>query len=441
MLPGVFGLAIRPCLDAIEPVEENTASSLQWSKTALRSRSSLIADLMAQALARPHLLSLAAGFTDNAVVPADIVRDAVAAMPASGEALQYSSNQGRPKLREALAARLNSLPGETGFGPGAAGVIMTNGSQQSLYMLAQVLCNPGDIALVESPTYFVVFDVLAGLGIEAIPLPARADGQTDAAGAAELLERLRREGRLDRVKLAYFISYYSNPGAHCMDLDVKRTLGSVFAVHAPRVLTVEDTAYRDLWFDAPHPAPSMFSLPEWEGLPLVQTGSFSKCFSPGLRLGYLCTKDAALVEHVLRVKAQQDFGSGNLSQYIAEYALESGGFEPFLRRIRPHYKAKAVAMHEALLQGGLREAGWRWEQPAGGLLFWLRGPEGMDASMDSAFCRACLEENVLYVPGDICYAGTGAPRNGVRLAIGVPAMADLKEAARRFAVAAHRAAS
>ncbi|MFA5258196.1 MAG: aminotransferase class I/II-fold pyridoxal phosphate-dependent enzyme, partial [Opitutales bacterium] len=170
---------------------------------------------MATALARPHLLSLAAGFTDNAVVPADIVRDAVAAMPASGEALQYSSNQGRPKLRELIAQRLNTLPGESGAGPDGSGIVMTNGSQQSLYLLSQVLCNPGDIALVEAPSYFVVFDVLAGLGIEAVSMPARADGQTDAVGTVVLLERLRREGRLDRVKLAYFISYYSNPGAHC----------------------------------------------------------------------------------------------------------------------------------------------------------------------------------------------------------------------------------
>ena len=411
---------------------KDASGNLRWSKLAGRSRRSIIADLMAQALVRPELISLAAGFTDNAVVPDSIVREAVANLPADGSSLQYGSNQGRAKLRAALAERMCSLHGELKGAVDAQGVVMTNGSQQSLYLLAQVLCDEGDIALVESPTYFVIFDLLAGLGIKAMPLPMTMAGQVDADATARLLESLRREGCLDRVKLAYFITYYSNPATTSMNTEVKRALGLVFSKAAPNVVVLEDTAYRDLYFTTPHDAPSMFAMPEWDGLPIVQTGSFSKCFSPGLRLGYLATRNEHLVEQILRVKAQQDFGSTNLSQWIAEYALTRGLFEPFVSGLRQHYHSKAKALSEALEAGGLRDMGWNWNVPDGGLLMWLQAPKGLDTSAGGAFCKACLDANVIYVPGDICYANADAPKNGVRLAIGVPSTSDLKEAARRF---------
>ena len=181
----------------------------------------------------------------------------------------------------------------------------------------------------------------------------------------------------------------------------------------------------------------MTSLPEWDGQPLAQTGSFSKCFSPGLRLGWFATNVPELVTKSLRIKAQQDFGSANLSQWIAGYAMTHGLFEPFVADLRKYYGAKAHVFDEALKAGGLPARGWKWEMPEGGLLLWLRGPEGMDTRADSDFCKACLDANVLYVPGDICYVDPAtAPRGNVRLAIGVPSTDDLREAARRFCSAA-----
>ena len=411
-------------------------SSLSWSVTAKRARQSLIADLMAKALSRPGLLSLAAGFTDNAVLPVEIATAAVAALP-KGEPLQYGTNSGRPKLRGAIAARLAELDGGRGTPFGAGDVVMTNGSQQSLYLLAQALCNEGDIALVEAPTYCVIFDIFGGLGIDVRPLPMTAEGQVDAASTERLLAEMGRQGLLPRVKLAYFVSYYSNPAALSMRPEVKKALGGIFAKLVPWMLTVEDTAYRELYYERPHGAPTVASLPEWEGLPYVVTGSFSKCFSPGIRLGYFATRNAELIDRVLRIKAQQDFGSTNLSQWIAEYALTNGLFGPYVAGLRGHYFAKAKALDAALEAGGLRGLGWSWAMPEGGLLFWLHGPEGLDTGAAGAFCAACLNANVLYVPGDVNYAEPSiAPKNNVRLSIGSLGADDLREAAARFAKAA-----
>jgi 2-aminoadipate transaminase len=412
------------------------SQSLGWSVSAKRARQSLIADLMASALSRPGLLSLAAGFTDNAVLPVDIVKQAVANMP-TGECLQYGSNQGRPKLREALAAHLSGLNGEREGSVAAENVVMTNGSQQSLYLLTQTLCNEGDIVLVEAPTYCVIFDIFIGLGINVLPLPMSPDGQVDTEATATMLEAMRLADMLPRIKMAYFITYFSNPAALSMSLGVKRMLGQIFARYVPKMLVVEDTAYRELYYERPSAAPTCMSLPEWEGQPLVVTGSFSKCFSPGIRLGYFATKNAELIDKVLRIKAQQDFGSANLSQWIAEYALTKNLFAPFVAGLRGHYQAKARVLNDALNEGGLRALGWDWTQPEGGLLLWLHGPEGLDTGGNGAFCKACLDANVLYVPGEVSYVDTpDSPKNNVRLAIGSLKSDDLREAARRFAKAA-----
>jgi 2-aminoadipate transaminase len=408
-----------------------------WSKAALAARESVLAGLMTQALTRPGLLSLAAGFTDNAVVPTEIVREAVAHLPADGNALQYGSNPGRPALREILAARLARQDGAASPALPADRFLLTSGSQQALYLAAQALCDEGDIVLVEAPTYFVVFDVFYGLGLRVLEMPMTAQGQVDPEGVAALLKRLETEGELPRVKLAYFITYYSNPTGLSMDGTVKRALGKVFAENAPRVVALEDTAYRDLYFTAPYPTPSLAVLPEWEGLSFAIMGSFSKCFSPGLRLGWIAANLPELSGAMLRIKAQQDFGSGNLSQWIAEYAFASGAFEPFVASLRTHYAAKARLMSASFAENGLNKLGWSWEEPEGGLLLWLAAPKTLDTGLESAFCRAALEENVLYVPGAIAYADPEkAPKNRVRIAFGAPRGADLAEAARRFAKAA-----
>jgi 2-aminoadipate transaminase len=411
----------------------------EWSKTALAARESVLASLMTQALTRPGILSLAAGFTDNTVVPTQIVREAVAHLPADGSALQYGSNPGRPKLREILAQRLARQDGVAAPTLCADRYILTSGSQQALYLAAQALCDEGDIVLVEAPTYFVVFDVFYGLGLRVLEMPMTAAGQVDPEGVATLLKKLETQGELPRVKLAYFITYYSNPTALSMDLSVKRALGKVFAERAPRVVTLEDTAYRDLYFTAPHPAPSLAALPEWEGLSYAVMGSFSKCFSPGLRLGWIAANLPEMTGAMLRIKAQQDFGSGNLSQWIAEYAFTSGVFEGFVGVLRHHYADKAFLMSHVLGEFGLKKLGWSWARPEGGLLFWLSAPEGLDTGLESDFCRAALAENVLYVPGAIAYADPQkAPKNRVRIAFGAPRDVDLIEAARRFAKAAAR---
>ncbi|MCC5807658.1 MAG: hypothetical protein JJU00_15140, partial [Opitutales bacterium] len=119
--------------------------------------------------------------------------------------------------------------------------------------------------------------------------------------------------------------------------------------------------------------------------------------------------------------------------------LRSGDYVRHLDEVRPFYEEKAARLEGVLERSGLRARGWRWESPAGGLLLWLRAPEGLDTSFDGPLWRAAMEETVLYVPGDLCFA-EGIPRNFVRLSFGALAADRIGEATERFVRAASRVA-
>jgi 2-aminoadipate transaminase len=139
----------------------------------------------------------------------------------------------------------------------------------------------------------------------------------------------------------------------------------------------------------------------------------------------------------LHVKGHHDFGTSNFAQAVVEHALRDGSFDRQLTRVRALYLEKMRALHETLLAEGLASLGWSWREPSGGLYLWLQAPGKLDTGMDSAFCRACVEGGVLFVPGDLCF-GDEAPRNFLRLSFGVLCVDDLREAGRRFVSVARK---
>lgn len=391
-------------------------------------------------LENPRLLSVAAGFTDTSTLPVGLVRDAVevlAGRTGEPEYLQYGTNRGRPKLREMLADRLLAM--ETALDPAAvrANFFITNGSQQALYLAMQVLCEPGDIVLVDRPSYFVFLEMLTGLGVRALSLPTDADGRVDGGTLGGLLAGLRQRGELARLKAVYFVSYFSNPSARSLDETEKNTIAEVLTQAGAIVPVLEDAAYRELHYEQPHPARSVLSLPAWSAFPKLYLSTLTKPFATGLKVGYGTSSDAGLLAKMLHVKGHHDFGTANYNQALLEEVLLRGGLDKQLAMIRPAYRLKMQALHDALLEGGLKERGWRWAVPTGGLYLWLEGPAGLDTGLDSVFCRECVAAGVLYVPGELCF-GDDAPRNFIRMSFGVLGDADLREAGRRFAAVAKR---
>ncbi len=417
------------------------AMALSLSRLGRLAHPPTITHLMTAAREHPGLLSLAAGFTDTASLPGDpflSLAQEVLATPAGLDALQYGTNQGRTDLRQALVRRVAEQEGAQWARPWhESDLLITNGSQQALYLAMQVLADPGDIILVDQPTYFVYLEMLSGLGLEAVGLPTQADGTLDLPAVATLLRQLDAEGKRSRVKALYLVSYHSNPSGRTLTEDEKTGLARTLSAGEWFLPVLEDAAYRELAFSGDFGPRSVFALREWDSFPKVYFGTLTKPFATGLKVGYAVVSDPDLRSRMLHVKGNHDFGSAHFNQAILARALESGVFEAQVQKVRALYQRKGSALDAALRGTAGELPGWRWRRPAGGLYLWLEGPAELDTGLGGAFCEACLQQGVLYVPGALCFPAP-APRNYVRLSYGVLDGAPLGEAARRFAGVAHR---
>lgn len=420
-----------------------TTQPLLLSQLGREAQFPAIASLMNLALENPKLLSLAAGFTDNATLPVKEVTAAVAALAArSGEReyLQYGTVQGRPELRRLLANRLKFWEPTLVDNYMADRIMVTNGSQQALYVATQVLCNHGDIVLVDRPSYFAFLDAIKGVGARPMSLPFDDKGALEVDKLNTMLKALKATGEIARVRAIYLVSYFSNPSGRSMTEKDKALLGRTLAEHDVILPVIEDVAYRELFFDKPHPARSVLTLPEWKPFPKLYVATLTKPFATGIKVGWAYSTNAELQAKMLAVKSGQDFGTANFNQAIYEEIIKAGGFEKHLPMLRQTYKGKMLALHGALVEEGLGLLGWKWSEPTGGMYLWLRAPKDFDTGMDTAFCQACIKAGVLYVPGALCF-GDNPSHNFIRASFGVLSHDQLREAAKRFVLVATRFAA
>lgn len=385
--------------------------------------------LMELVLSRPQLVSLAAGFTDDATLPVQHTRhlmNRLLARRKTGEpALQYGATPGLAALRRLTAARLRAQDAATGQGrvheplydPDA--VILTHGSQQLLYLVSEVLCDPGDVVLVEDPTYFVFLGILQSHGVETRGVPLAADGP-DLDRLDVVLTRLRREDRLPRVKLLYLVSYHQNPTGTTSTFAKKAALLDLLRHYERRaghpIYLLEDAAYRELRFAGPDTASALAAS---GGLArVIYAGTYSKPYATGVRVGFGVLPEP-LRRAVLCAKGNHDFGTSSLGQHLLAAALESGVYDRHLARVRTRYAAKADVMTAALRRHFPADV--VWTAPRGGMYVWVRLPRGVRTGPQSALFQNALAADVLYVPGRLCYAPDPtrrAPDHEMRLSFG-----------------------
>jgi 2-aminoadipate transaminase len=415
--------------------------SIRLSATACRTGDSPISDLMARALAAPDLISLAAGFVDHATLPVEAANHAISEMladPLEGRrALQYGTTQGDVNLRERLIDRLEThegaRPGE--FAEALHRMVVTTGSQQLLYLITEVLVDPGDIVLVESPTYFVYMGVLESRGARVIGIPTDSGGMRIDALEATLAD-LDAHGQLDRVRLIYTITEHSNPTGLCLAEDRRGALVELAKRFSTRqrIYVLEDAAYRGLTFEGVEP-PSLWRH-DPQGETVIYARTFSKTFSPGLKTGYGILPKP-LVKPVLNLKGSHDFGSAQFSQRVLEKVMADGTYDKQVTLLAATYRRKRDALLAALDEhlGGID--GVSWTHPKGGLYVWLTLPEEIDTGRDGALFDRCVQEGVLYVPGVYAFPDepVPAPTNHARLTYGVTSEAGLAEGVKRLAAA------
>ena len=412
------------------------------SAKARRTGEQPISFLMAAAMADPALINLAAGLVDPLTLPVDAVHqitERIFSDTARGRAaLQYDTTLGLAPLRGAALAHLEKLENKSAgqMGLDTKDFVITTGSQQALYLIGDVLIDPGDIVIAANPCYFVYTGTLASLGATVMAVPMRDDG-IDTEAVEALLLRLQRQGKLDRVKLIYTTSYYQNPtGLTLMETGRRRLFEiAVRFSGRQRILILEDAAYRELRYDGPALA-SIKSL-DRDNRYTILTQTFSKPFAPGLKTGYTAMP-VDLLEAVLHQKGNHDFGSASLTQHVALEAMTSGLYEQQVRVLCDSYRRKRDAMLDALSRYMPASAGIHWTQPAGGLYIWLTLPPNIDTSRDSLLFQGCVRRGVLYVPGDYSFQPDDngqIPHHHLRLSFGQVSPQQIEPGIQRLAQA------
>lgn len=403
-----------------------------------------IGELMRQGIEHPEVLSLAAGFVDSATLPvaslSALAGRLLADDAAARNALQYDTPHGDLKLRECIRQYVASQDGvSTDMVLPASQFVLTAGANQFLSLVCETLFDPGDICLVAGPTYFVFLGTLHGVQSRALWIDTDKEGMLPSA-LDTTLERLHRSGELSRVKAVYVVSDHDNPGGTCPSAQRRKDLLDTFLKWRERqpMLWIEDAAYRELNY-SDHQEPSFRQL-DPTGEAVVYTQTFSKSFSPGLRVGFGCGP-RELIDGIIDRKSNEDFGSPHLNQVLLRMAMEGGEFANLVEGLRKSYAIKRDAMLSALESEFASDSGVTWSSPRGGLYVWVTLPDGTITDADGPVWNACVNAHkVMYVPGELCYADehgpTGSldkPRNHVRLSFGVLSPEAIREGVRRFA--------
>jgi len=200
-----------------------------------------------------------------------------------------------------------------------------------------------------------------------------------------------------------------------------------------RIVVIEDTAYRQLRYDGPD-LPSIRAF-DAEGDTVVTAGTFSKSYSPGIRVGWgMLPRD--LIRPVCEQKGNFDFGSPNFAQHLMNRVIASGRFDEHLKRLRESYRRKRDAMLEAAEEHFASIDGVRWINPAGGLYVWMQVPEGLSTGPDGPLFARARESGVLYVPGQYCYPQEGNRLdNRIRLSFGVQSEENIRRGMKALAEA------
>jgi len=288
-----------------------------------------------------------------------------------------------------------------------------------LYMVTEALCDEGDIVLVEDPSYFVYLGMLESHGVGARGVRITEDG-IDLEHLAAVLERLKKSGELARVKMLYLVSYYQNPTGVTTSFEKKagalKLLRQYEKAAGHPIYLLEDAAYRELRFKGDDVKSAL--AVRGHANRVIYAGTYSKPFATGTRVGFGILPEPVHTA-VVRIKGNHDFGTSNLLQQLLARALASGKYEHHLEALQKRYARKARIMLAALKQYFPREVQW-WE-PSGGLYFWARLPLNMRSGTKSKLFQTAVARDILYVPGELCYANDPTrrkPDNAMRLSFG-----------------------
>ncbi|WP_414711010.1 PLP-dependent aminotransferase family protein [Pseudonocardia sp.] len=364
---------------------------------------------------RPEVVSLAGGMPNLAALPLDTLARQVAELVArDGQAaLQYSSAQGVPVLRE----QITEVMAAEGIRGHADDVVVTVGSQMALDLVTRLFCDPGDVVLAEGPSYVGALGSFAAYQARVVHVAMDDDGLVPAALTAAL-DRLRTAGQ--RAKFLYTIPNFHNPAG--VTLAVSRRAEILDICRRYDVLVIEDNPYGLLGFDG-QTYPALRSMDPDN---VIYLGSFSKTFASGLRVGWALAPPAVRDKLVLAAESATlcppTFNQMMVSRYLAGHDWRGQ-----VKSFREMYRERRDTMLSALAT--YLPSGCRWTRPDGGFYVWVTVPEGVDTK---AMLPRAVSARVAYASGTGFYAD-GLGSRQLRLSYCYPTPGRITEGVRRLA--------
>ncbi|HSB02281.1 MAG TPA: PLP-dependent aminotransferase family protein [Anaerolineales bacterium] len=365
----------------------------------------------------PDPINFASGIGDANLFPAEDFRKVLqTVMRRDGiAALDYGDRNGHAPLRESIAHILASQ----GIQTQPENILITAGSQQALSLVSQLLLKPGDVILVESPTYSGALDLFRALDFKAVGIPVDGQGmQVD--GLEQLLQQ-------HHPKLIYTIPNFHNPTGTCLNSARRRQL--IVLADRYNVPILEDDFVGDLRYEG-RIQPALKALDP--GGRVIYVSTFSKMLMPGLRVGFLAA-EGPVYDYLVNFKRVNDLATSTLVQRALEAYVTVGRYQAHLRRSCQIFRRRRDAMLSAIKRYLPAEV--RLDPPQGGLFLWLQLPANLDAEK---LLPLAWEEGVSFAPGNGFFLDGTSGRDWLRLNFVAQAPVQIEEGIKRLGKAIKR---
>ncbi len=337
----------------------------------------------------PDVISFAGGLPAPELFPvADLKKVTDEVYDESGrQALQYSSANGYPQLREQIVKRM----AKQGVQTTTDNVMITTGSQQSIDLTAKMFVNPGDTVIVEKPTYLCALDVFRSYGAHIVGVEMDENGMR-----MDQLERAVQEN--PNTKFIYTIPNFQNPTGRTMSAERRKRMIEI--ANRYDIMIMEDDPYGAIRFAGDDIEPIKF----WDSQErVIYLSTFSKILAPGLRLGWIVA-EKSLIKKFTLMKQSADVHSDNLTQHIVAKFMAEFDIENHINKIKQVYRKREAIMMTAIEH--FFPQGVRYSHPEGGLFIWVEVPGDVDTQ---ALFNTCIAHNVAFVPGEPFYPDAVTP--------------------------------
>ncbi|MDD3803395.1 MAG: PLP-dependent aminotransferase family protein [bacterium] len=390
---------------------------LAFSKNIKAMKRSVIRELL-KVTQSPEIISFAGGLPSPESFPIEEIKKiTMEVLEKNGtKALQYGATEGFPPLADELI-KLMALDNVK---IGRENLAITIASQQGLDLVGKIFFNPGDIAIVESPTYVGALSAFNSYRGKLVDVELDDDGMRIDI-LKKTLANLKKQGK--KPKFIYVIPDFHNPAGVTLSYERRKQLIEI--AKKEKIMIIEDSPYRMVRFRGKN-IPSLYSMDK-EGL-VVSLFTFSKIFVPGFRLGW-AIGPKEIIDKMIIAKQATDLSTPEITQHIAASFLQKKLLLPTVKKTVSIYEKKNKLMLEMLDKYMPKKKGVRWTKPDGGLFLWVTLPEKYDC--DKIFTKA-IEKKVAYVVGSAFYVG-GKKKNSFRMNFSYPSMEQIKVGVKRLA--------